>query len=732
MKVYHILLTYLFSQLEMMFYYKTINRLLVFSLLAVMWQSCHNNAGVKVVYKTQIIDSVLDYTKQELSGFLNEEIIESAGEEGIHNIEFIFSVSPKLPEAAFGIDSRLDDGKLRVELSGQTPSDVLNAAYTFLEKGGYLFDITGPVYPAKFNWKALSHYNETIVPAIKKRGIRQHINFPMDLSAWSLKEAKSYIHNLSRMRFNYITFHSYPGQWYEIDREDTTEYAGHFFYGDVHLVPDYKPIRDIAVNKKYFCIPEIEPFFKDREKRSKMAIEWLRNLVEEAKRTGMKVQFSFEPRNISIDLKKSIETVKSVIKEYPGIDALEFITEEAGGWGPRTTEENTKNIIKEHFGKEFLDDETVMAPVKGEQSDLAYIYGQVGHNIELIKYLRENKIIPENISLKLGIYVVIPSYAKPAFYLARKFLPETEISLMPGHHSLRVKNNAKVSLVSSEDWGHSIIYSWIEFDGMMFLQQNGISGIKGIVEQAVNNSPGHRGNTILYNHWRTAENRITARYAAISGLYGAVEPSEFYREYAGNLGLEHVDAFVKTMNDLDSTDLLSLKRVGGIGFCWVGRWRNGRTISAYAPENIVAVRDAYKKVLNDLKVCSSNEDTKAGRELLRIIGNRLRTSVIYLKAFEKGYELNTFNKKVTLEENEKTEYARICNEGLTLLNQYIDIYSSENSDRGCAGNLISLWYGPVRAFKYMREKKGGVSFDDKVPDGIAVDAPPLPVINPDK
>ncbi len=712
--------------------------------------SCTFNSNVKRVEGKFIMatvgindDPVLEYTQQELSSFLNRGLPYKNGDhinrpdiiydtDGIERIDFSFVVNKELPEAAFAVDSKREEDKLIVKLSGHTASDVLYAAYTFLEKGGFLFEITGPIYPKHFNWQALEDYKETIIAAVKKRGIRQHINFPMDLSAWSLSEAKEYISNLSRMRFNYMTFHSYPGQWYEVKRDDDTLYAGHFFYGDVHPVPDYRPIKNIAVNKKFYCIPEIEPYFEDEAKRSELAVKWLQSVITEAKRTGMQVQFSFEPRDMGTKINKSVETVKAIINQYPMIDALEFITEEAGGWGARTTKSNTQKVIAEHFGSDYLNDSVVMKPVRAEQSDLAYVYGQVGHSAKLVKYIKENSIVPEHISLKLGIYVVIPEYARPAFYLARKSLPKTEISLMPGHHSVRVKSNSAKSIVTTDDWDHSVIYSWIEFDGMMYIQQNGISGIQSIVKQAVENTTEHRANAILYNHWRTAENRVTARYAAVSGLYGAVEPEEFYKQYAKAHGIVNSDMFSKAMKDLDDADLTSMKQIGGIGFCWVGRWRNGGNMSGYSVDKLQTVQNAYEKVLDDLKQCSGEIESEEGRNLISFLDNRIRTTIVYTKVFEKSHELASFNTKKELDENGKQEYVRICNESLALLEQYIDIYASDNADRGCSGNLVSLWYGPVKAIKFLREKHGGVPFDDDVPEGTAVDAPPLPMINTEK
>lgn len=673
-----------------------------------------------------------EYAKSELSSFLNETVLSNASKSNISHIAFKFRLNPNFEEAAFSVDSKLSKGVLNVELSGKTPSDVLYAAYTFLEKGGYLFDITGPVLPNQFNWDPLKNYKDKIIPAIKKRGIRQHINFPMDISAWPLETAKEYIQNLARMRFNAITFHSYPGQWYEVVRKDTIEYAGHYFYGDEYAIPDQKDIKAIVGNTKYFCIPEIEPFFENKEVRSKKSIEWLQNVILEAKKTGMFVQFSFEPRDSSTNILKTVETTKAILKDYPMIDALEFITEESGGWGPRTTREQTRKTIAEHFGEQSLNDSIVMKPVVDKQSDLAYVYGQVGHSIKVINYLKENKIVPNNIPLKLGIYVVVSEYATPAYYLARKFAPKTEVAILSEHHSLNVQNNIPNIIKKTNDWDKTMVYSWIELDGMMYIQQNAISGIRGIVDQAVKNSTDNRGNAILYNHWRTAENKITARYSAISSLFGAVDPAVFYKDYAKTNGIVSEADFALAMKKLSEADSISIKNVSSFAFCWKGRWKNGGSLSGYPIEKLQKVRHAYEDVLLQLKLCTLETKNKNGRSVLALLDNRVRTTIIYIKAFEKGRELTQFDTKNPLSEENKKSYVAICNEMLALFEQYTHLYSQINPDRGCVGNLVSLWNGPVYGAKVLRQKFGGIPFKEDVPFGTVVDAPPLPIINTDK
>jgi hypothetical protein len=249
------------------------------------------------------------------------------------------------------------------------------------------------------------------------------------------------------------------------------------------------------------------------------------------------------------------------------------------------------------------------------------------------------------------------------------------------------------------------------------------------VTQALRQTPGGRASAILFNHWRTAENRITARYAALSGLYGAINPTGFYEKYARSLGIAPAAAFARAMTLLDEADTTAMHNAGGFAFCWVGRWRNGGPLNAYPVEKLEKVRTAYEAVLEELKRCDRKTKHQSGRDLLTFLDNRLRTTVIYIKAFEKGRELTRFDTKTPLSPADKEVYVKTCNEVLALFEQYIDLYAEINADRGCAGNLVSIWHGPVKGVKIYRERFGGVPFDDEVPPQTAVDEPPLPVIN---
>jgi hypothetical protein len=670
--------------------------------------------GIGVSIQSKCPRATVQYSISELKHFLNEKNGFQICEKPVDSDWIItLSKNPSLKGCGFAVNSTLKNGKQRINLSGATEKDILYAVYTFLEKLGYTFEISGYDSSIRLNTDAIRQYSETITPVVKYRGIRQHINFPMDISSYPLDEAKEYIRNLARMRFNHITFHSYPGQWYEIRRTDTTEYAGNYFYGNVQTIPNDTLIRNHVRNKKYYCIPEIEPYFEDRAKRSQLSIAWLNEVMKEAKRVGMRVQLSFEPRNKSTNVDETIDMLRQIHQQYPLVDAIEMITEESGGWGPSCTAESTKKTLESFFGKEILNDTVVTAPILPSQSDLEYLYGQIGHCIKTIEAVRSQKIsLPP---LKLGIYCT-NSNNVPAYYLAQKFAPAgTEITVLPGHGSANVAKNVPKIIRKDADWENTNLYSWLEFDGMMYLQQNGIQGLYKTFKERMSAAPNFRYNTMAFNHWRTAENKVTARYAALSCLFGAIEPSKFYEEYANRLGIGHADAFASAMQLLQNAFDYN---TSNMAFAWVGYWRNG--IQFQSKEAISGALARYETTRNELLKCTSGNTTAYGRNTVQLLENRLRATIIYHKAFLKLDELRA--KDITNE-----TYANICNEALAMFNECIRVYTEMMPDRGCEGTIVNIYHSPMQGVKVSRKNKTGIGFDEPIVAKAHFDAPAAPI-----
>ncbi len=670
--------------------------------------------NIKIIAKDN--ESIVQYGITELKSFLNE----TKGFEYItekKNADWVITLQEdkSLKEGGFSVKS-YRKGKQFIVLSGATPNEVLYAVYTFLEKLGFVFEISAPYVPEKINIEAIKQYSETINPVVRYRGIRQHINFPMDISAYSSDDAKQYIRNLARLRFNHITFHSYPGQWYEVRKKDTTKYAGNFFYGERLNMPDNPLILEKVHNKKVFCIPEIEPMYDSIAIKSKMSINWLNEVMKEAKRVGMRVQFSFEPRSNSTNVDETITEIEQIKQQYPLVDAIELTTEEAGGWGPENSAKEIKEILVSFFGSNVLSDSIVTAPIKSTQKDLGYLYGEIGHNIKVIETIKERHI--QTPLLKLGLYSIINEYSIPAYHLTRKFSPNSDICLLSSYGSENVAKTIPKIITDEKDWNATNIYSWLEFDGMMFLQQNGIQGINNLFHNKLEQKHWRNYNTIAFNHWRTTENKVTARYASLSTLYGDIEPTQFYEDYAKSLGIASPTHFAESMKLLQKAfDYKS----SNMGFAWMGYWKNG---IVFEPTNsLKGALELYESARYELSKCATGNANEYAKYTIQFLDNRLRTTIIYYQAYLKQNELNAPD--ITVK-----EYGEICNTVLSMFDACLKTYSEMMPDRGCEGTLLDLYLCPIRAVKVSRLAKTGIPIDD--PTGstnIYFDAPGNPTFN---
>lgn len=116
-----------------------------------------------------------------------------------------------------------------------------------------------------------------------------------------------------------------------------------------------------------------------------------------------------------------MSTAKEILKAYPVIDALELITEEMGGWGPRCTKEEVEATLTKYFGKDILKDSLILSTTLAPQADLNALYSQLGNNMEAVKRLKQDADLASK-EFKIGIYCTT-GYSKAAYHLVRKMMP---------------------------------------------------------------------------------------------------------------------------------------------------------------------------------------------------------------------------------------------------------------------------------------------------------------------
>jgi hypothetical protein len=665
------------------------------------------------------------FATKEISDFLTPYLSSTDK----RKIVFHLRRSSSLKIGAFSFGFSQDGSSTHVTLAGEGSTEILHAAHGFMEHLGFRFELTGTDLPRSIRFDTLKARTYTTIPYTRWRGIRQHVNFPMDISSYPLEEAREYLTRMVRMRFNEIAIHSYPNLWHEVYTGDSTEYAGNFFYNRTHSIPQTEFFRkSIRFNQNIFSIPEIEPFYHQREIRSRMAVDWMRELMNHAKRIGLKVHFSIEPRTRG-DVSYIIDNCKSALINYPMIDELEINTEELGGWGNTCTDTAVKNVLVTWFGPETLKDTFLINRIQKQQTDLDNLILQVGRHAEAIRQLtRDPWFSSKKVALKLGIYCTITNHADIAYRLVRQSMPECEVTVMPGHGSVRTANHFSNIHKSDSDLQKTTVFSWIEFDGLMFSLQNPVEGIGALFQQLDSTRKEKQLNAVLFNHWRTAENAMAAKYAAESAVKGPIPKQQFYIERAKALGYNNPERFASSMKDLEAIDRISTNDLPNYGFCWLGAWSNGGPYNWIDTATLDKVREMYLDVSNTINSIPKKGLSSFALNELELVQNRLTTSILYLTAFRSACRIQTLKKNAdgTYSDTERQKAILMFNEAFTAFEAYMAMHVRKMPDRGCEGTLINLWHGPIYGLRLLRERIAGVPMDTPLMQG-AFDGPPLPI-----
>ena len=263
------------------------------------------------------------YAERELKRYLRKYSGAAFGEGA--ELTFRLEVDESLPAHCYGW--RREESSLT--LRGGSESALLCCVYQLLSQLGVCFSPEGDFLKNPFALASLPESRD-FSPYCRYRGIRQHINFPMDISAYPLGKAKEYIRRLARMGMNAITFHSYNGQWHPYHKGEERVPPGHFFYGQRHAVPADPELAAAVDNRRAFSIPEVEAILEEPDKRERFAVYWLGQVMDTAKEAGMRLTLSVECQE-STPLEEEKSMVREVLALYPQIDVLELITPEGGG-----------------------------------------------------------------------------------------------------------------------------------------------------------------------------------------------------------------------------------------------------------------------------------------------------------------------------------------------------------------------------------------------------------------
>lgn len=633
------------------------------------------------------------YGIQELTLFLNQY---STIEETAVQPLFILNIdSNRFRKEAYTII--IKQGEFTI--GAGSPSALLTGIYSLLEKMGMVFSMNG--YHCQYsNGLQFQLAEETIhmEPFCIYRGIRQHINFPMDISSYPVYLAQEYVRNLARMGYNAITFHSYTGQWHGYESENTRILAGNYFYGQLHTIPDLPQIKERIWNQHYYCIPEVEEILLDEEKRSEFSISWLKQIIHTAKEAHMQVTISIElPSQESVET--HVQISRNVLTSYPEIDVLEWITPEGGGDvydGEKWTLENLATHLTDLFGNEIL--EQGKLPYVPEKLPAALHGGALSLYRALCLYEKKSDVLRgfENVDIRVGLYIMCPETLRILKEIMVRCLPKSVVlTFLPAHGSKAVADNIAFMNFSEEELSRTMIYSWLEFDGNMYLLQNSSEGIQQLCKESKEVSSATVYG-IAFNHWRTAENEPVAAFA-VRCCISPLSLDAFYADYGRKYGIGASHTFTKAMQELSEIDLFNRDHLFNIGFCYLGCWLmypGLGWIRGWSMENMKESIDRYEQVKEKLYQSLTETSNAQGIALLRLLINRVQCSILQVQTILSLFPILSFTDDKSpekLSESEKAVVKDNCCKAQELAEKYIYKHLEQLPDRGSQGTVVSYW-----------------------------------------
>ncbi len=664
--------------------------------------------------------------------FAHEELRRHLGSAGVQlssgdaDLQLELSSNPQLPAGAWELSSQAK----HFAITGCTPSAALHGVYTMLEELGWRFEVTGPIAPEQIHWDRLGRLSGITTPAVARRGIRQHINFPMDISAWPPEQAKEYIRNLARLRFNFITFHSYPSQWVAVDLPGKPMLAGEFFYGEEHRLPPLASIRCRAGNTDRWCIPDIEPLLDAPEARSRAAQAWLREVMAEAKRVGMHVQFSFEPRSRTTDLTDTLATAHAILRDYPDIDTLELMTQEVGGWGKALALDDLRQALEQVLPAQAMQLPSVQRLIGPQRTDLQSVLGETAHNLLALTQLE--KQVGDRVELSLGVYCAMPEYLESVTDLWRSMAPaDCGLALLSGHGAGRVYRHLPSAKLRADELSRVTVYSWAEFDGLMYLQQDDTEGLASVMEY-LHSLGGGRLQCLAVNHWRVAENAWTIRYTAESTIKGRLTPREFRWQSAEAMGIVDPARVRLALAQLAALTDSAYDLLPNAGFCFYGCWRGPYPMGyllKFSKPRFELFADLYAQTLATLTPCRA--DRPAGTAWLELMRNRLLASERYLRALIPAIEMASLvgtGKACDCPAEHRARAIALAEQSLSKLLAVIELMVGNTPDRASLGNLISMYHVTYRFVREILDQLIGRQPEATESTSAGKDAPASPIL----
>lgn len=617
-----------------------------------------------------------------------------------------------------------------MSVSAADPDGLSAGIYALLEKLGFRFEIGGPVIPDTLT--DLGLFTEKTVPAVRLRGPRLHVNFPMDISAFSLTDAKKYVRNLARLKFNSVTFHSYAGQWTSPSATDHN--VGGYFYGHSHKIPKNAVLREKIHNDKLFCMPEAEPYYQDPEQNSRIARWWMREVTRECVRVGLRVAFSYEPAGYE-DPDVAFSVAEEILREYPSVSVLELMTMEmVGGLGYQAgalSEEKVREEIVRVLGEAALTPECTEALKACPLDKFIGALGYVEFNLKLQKKLAEAH--PE-LPVQIGIYVPDPPVLSVLYPALENGIPQGQgIAYLPNYGSKRTSDTIRTMSLGKPDTKRTTYYTWAECDGDMFTAQNHCTGLYELVNMLWKNDPEGRAYSVHLNHWRVEECADDLRYFSECTVDPSLTPEQHHLRTATYYGIAEPEVYCESKMKLDRASYST----GILSFCYVDCWftENDPIASPGGLSDPVlgqAFRTSLEECRSLLEKLYDASDARA-KAMLRFDINRLEISLLHVDASLELTKIladerilpHTAHYIWEMPKELREEVTRYAENAEFFAKKYLIRYAEVMPDRTSEGMLASYYKTMLFYIDHIKNKFSEIPMPENYRDR-PLNPPPMP------
>ncbi len=648
---------------------------------------------------------------------------------------FTPSLASPLAEQEIVVRSGKLDGRPAVAIAGGSPAAVLWSAYSFLEHFGIVFEFSGEVLPAKKPSLSFAGINVRRTPSLAERGLRLHLNFPMDQSAYSLPDFLTWVDRIARMKFNYLMFHFYSAHpWFMFRYRDAVTHTGTFFVGSYIFGGQYKlPAdmigRSLIHNKAIFFPPELEGM-KEGEDLYRKTEARMRAVMDRAHARGIKIAVSFEPLGPPGDIAAHIDewakdtpggreavmhdmTVARLLAcmdAYPQADEYQIISVEGSNDAPPGMDLKAElhRLCQKHKIPFDPDDAAMtaqreagvnLAPYNAPAEASALAGGLYQPVVSTLRYVDmaldvladpriTSRTAAEHKQTNIGIYLPWGPAVKMCTPALRIMIPRGgRLQLMVDYGARGTADQMPTwDAFRGADMGLGIL-TWLEFDGLMMVPESWPRS----VFDCVRNARGLPVTTMAANHWRVSGLEADAACLAEVPWDPSDDYDTWFNGYLTRLfGPTNAPTARRGYDALEAATLYGREHLFNIGFCYEANFIN---TGGYDQHHVDAAKALYEKARQAFLDLA--RALPQGRPRLRAeyLANRCLCAQYHLDAIQ---DLARSHVTPTDPPGKLAAAPGFARKALAESRAYMTEYAKLVLDRGDEGMLVNYQFGMVR------------------------------------